>query len=66
WEVSPADLWRGTEAGLGVRGRVLLRQPPEVRAALTAAFHDAASGLVDDRGLMVLRETAVLAAGRPG
>lgn len=63
WSVTPADVWRGTEAGIGVRGRVFLQQPPAVRLALTEAFHDEAGPLTDADGLLRLRETAVLATG---
>ncbi len=63
WSVSPAELWRGTEAGIGVRGRVYLDQAPPVRAALTDAFLDEAQPLTDEQGLLHLHETAVLATG---
>jgi SAM-dependent methyltransferase len=66
WAVLPQDLWGGTAAGIGVRGRVLLRQPPDIRAAAARAFDDLAAPLVDGEGFLQLQEKAVLAAGRPG
>jgi hypothetical protein len=42
WTIDVAALWRGIAGGVGVAGRTLLAQTPEVRALAETRFREAA------------------------
>ncbi len=65
WRVTPARLWSGVTAGIGVHGRVYGAQPSDVRDSLADSFARSSEALASG-GELRLAETAVVAVGVAG
>lgn len=64
WTTPAESLWHGVTAGIAVVGRTYGGAPPEVRAAMRAAYDDLTGPMTGPDGLLHLPEKAILAIGR--